>query len=198
MKIARLPALLGIVLASCTLTVSATPILITELDLGAFAPYGDAHVGTEIGEAITAYNLAHTPDLPTTGIGSVPNVKVNTGDSAPSPFPTFAANTLSITITGGYYNYLFLHWGGPDTDIQYKNPQLYYIGGDLGALTFNAPSNFIPNRDPKQYGLSFYSLYSPIEQVPPPSVPDGGATVALLGMGLTALEGLRRRFKASV
>jgi hypothetical protein len=155
--------------------VKADPVLITTLNLGSFPPYGDGTVQSGITAAITAWNVANNPDLPLTGIGATPNVKKTNSD--------FGENVVSISLTGlGAYNYIFMHWGGPNTDSTYKNPQLYYLNG-VNTWTFTAPLN-----GTQVYGLSFYSLYSPTT-----SVPDGGATAALLGVGLLALAGLARR-----
>ena len=183
--------MLGVVCAALALTMTAraTPILITELNLAAFPPYGDGTDQTAINAAIGAYNLDHPmAQLPTTGIGATANIKVNTGDTAPTPYPSFSANTLSITVPAGSYNYIFLHWGGPNDDAAYKNPQLFYVGGDTGSDVFNAPLN-----GTQQYGLSFYSLYGPSG---PSNVPDGGMTAALLGLAFCAVQVLRRTLPA--
>lgn len=179
-----------VALVGCmALDAKAIPTQITELNIGAFPSFGDGNVGTQVGLAITAYNLANpSATLPTSGIGSTPNIKVNTGDVAPSPYPSFGANTLSISIPAGSYNYIFLHWGGPNEDASYFNPQLFYIGGETGNLTFNAPVNTAANGGTGRYGLSFYSLYSPTT-----SVPDGGSTIALLGSALVGVGALRRK-----
>ena len=133
-------------------------------------------------------------------------------------FPTFGTGTLQISLPMGEYNYLFLHWGGPNVDVFYQNPQLYYIGGEAGSLTFTAPvySEQIPvvyftsgSRAGQikkaagvvnhQYGLSFYSFYSEISVITPTpgdppstSLPDSGTSVVLLGAGLAGIVGLRR------
>lgn len=200
------------------LTAQATPTLITTLDLSQFPSFGDSQVQSGIQNAITAWNAANDPDLPTTGIGSTPDVKLNQGDVV-SGFPTFGGDTLAIELPAGTYNYVFLHWGGPNVDAFYKNPELYYIGGETGTVNFTAPiyTEQIPaeyfTSGPKagqlkkaasevnhQYGLSFYSFYSEIPVVPPPpgnppptSLPDSGASLALLSVGVLGLAGLQRR-----
>jgi hypothetical protein len=124
-------------------------------------------------------------------------------------FPTFDEDTLSLSLPMGDYNYLFLHWGGPNEDDLYKNPELYYIGGDSGGLVFSAPVRHVPAvyytsgpkkgqiktpAQDKQYGLSFYSYYSAVPTVPEPSlaVPDEGSNVVLLGVGFLGLAGASR------
>lgn len=156
----------------------ATPVSITTLDITQFPSYGDENVANGITNAINTWNLTHDP-LPTTGINSTPDFK-----------QTISENVLSLNLSLGGYNYLFLHWGGPNDDANYKDPELYYIGNDSGLATFNAPFNTAKD---KQYGLSFYSLYSPKESTPTNSVPDASATVALLGVGLVSIAALNRK-----
>jgi len=192
----KLSSAAALMLASMLGNLSATPVLITTLDLNDFPSYGDGNVQIEINQAIAEWNTLYNPDLPTAGVGATPNFKLNTG-----------GNQLSIDLTLGSYNYLFMHWGGPNEDLTYFNPQLYYIGGDSGLTTFNAPVNHIPGHwetkkvkgvdtqvwveaQDKVYGLSFYSFYSPKE---PPSVPDNGVSVILLGLGLVSLALFRRK-----
>lgn len=171
--------LLAATILSCTLAVSATatPILIP-LDISKFPSYGDSNVGNQINLTITSYNTLFATALPTYGVGALPDYKADNS--------TFGTDKLSIDLALGGYNYIFLHWGGPDLDTYYKNPQLYYIGADTGTYKFVAPWNTEPPKD-KQYGLSFYSFYSPI------NVPDNGSTVALLGLGLVGMSVVARK-----
>lgn len=178
--------LIAAVILSCTLSVSAmaTVILLPTLDLNSFPSYGDGNVGTQVNKAIASYNAVFLASLPDYGVGIVPNAKFGS-DEAP-------LGGLSLDLTLGSYNYIFLHWGGPNIDAAYKNPQLYYIGADTGTYTFVAPWNTEPNPD-KQYGLSFYSLYS---EIPSSNVPDNGSTVALLGLTMIGMVALRRKVNA--
>jgi len=200
-----------------TLAVNATPVSIDTLNLAQFPSFGDGNVQSGIQSAITAWNATHDPDLPSTGIGATSDIKLNQAEVV-AGFPTFGTGTLQISLPMGEYNYLFLHWGGPNVDVFYQNPQLYYIGGEAGSLTFTAPvySEQIPvvyftsgSRAGQikkaagvvnhQYGLSFYSFYSEIPVITPTpvdppstSLPDSGTSVVLLGAGLAGIVGLRR------
>jgi hypothetical protein len=170
----KLLGLAALCVLPLTVSLKANPVLITTLNIGAFPPYGDSTVQTGITNAITSWNVTHDPDLPLTGIGPTPNVKVD----------SFPNGTISITLSGlGAYNYIFMHWGGPNADSSYNNPQLYYLGGTTN-WTFNAPTN-----NGQTYGLSFYSLYSPTTT----NVPDGSTTALMLGLGLLGLGALARR-----
>ena len=173
-------------IVGCALAISAqaTVIKLPTLDLNNFPSYGDENVGIQVNNAINVYNAVFLASLPDYGVGSTPDFKADNS--------VFGTNLLSIDLTLGSYNYVFLHWGGPDIDESYKNPELYYIGSDTGTYTFVAPWNTAPDPD-KQYGLSFYSFYS---EVPPTSnVPDGGSTVALLGLGMIGMTVIGRRVK---
>jgi len=62
--------------------------------------------------------------------------------------------------------------------------RVWYVAG---LTTVDIPNNF----NGSQYGLSHYSLFNPGT-----SVPDGGATLMLLGGALAGLETLRRKLRA--
>jgi hypothetical protein len=177
---------IGLFAVATLATLKATPVLITTLDISQFPSYGDGNVQTGINNAIAAWNVTHDPDLPTVGVGSTPNLKVG-DDAAP-------LGGLSITLDLGAYNYVFFHWGGPNADATYKNPQLYYIGGDSGPVTFTAPWNTAPDPN-KQYGLSFYSFYSPTDRK---TVPDNGATLFLVAIGFMCIAATGRLFRPAL
>jgi hypothetical protein len=80
----------------------------------------------------------------------------------------------------GTFTYLFAKYDG-----QNDNSVVWYIGDLSGVLT-------IPGFGPNGYGLSGWILFGPTGG----SVPDGGATVMLLGAALGAL-GMARRFLKS-
>ena len=106
-------------------------------------------------------------------------------DFGPLPAPVFATKstgpfpstgTTTIDLGSGLYSYLFAKY-----DSQNTFSVVWYVGNLSGLIT-------IPNSN-GQYGLSSWILFGPGV----PGVPDGGATVMLLGTALGAL-GIVRRF----
>jgi len=98
------------------------------------------------------------------------------------PTAVFALNGSGTTIdlgNGALYSYLFAKYGGPD-----HGSEVWYVGNLNGIITIPATVG--------QYGLSGWTLFGPGGV----NVPDGGATVMLLGAALGAI-GLARRFLRS-
>ncbi len=83
---------------------------------------------------------------------------------------------MSIDLgTQGTYDYLFAHYGGPRGGFA----EVWYVG-DLSGMITTPPTAF-------RYGLSGWALFTA-----PAGVPDGGATVMMLGAALGALAVMRR------
>ncbi len=99
-----------------------------------------------------------------------------------SPLNTavWASNGTSTTINLGTtgYEYLLAKYDGPN-----YGSEVWYIGGLTGSITIPATAGT------QGYGLSGWTLFTPAQT---PSVPDGGSTVAFLGLALVGVEGLRR------
>ena len=85
----------------------------------------------------------------------------------------------TINLGAGVYSYLFAKYGGQN-DVS----QVWYVGNLSGIVT-------IPALGPRGHALTLWKLFPPGGQVP-----DGGATVMLLGAALGAL-GMARRFLIS-
>jgi hypothetical protein len=102
-------------------------------------------------------------------------------DFGPLPGPaTLALRGTGTTInlgTQGTYDYLFAHYGGPGGGFA----EVWYVGDLSGVI--NIPATGLG------HGLSGWALFT----APEGAVPDGGATVMLLGAALGAL-GVVRRF----
>jgi hypothetical protein len=113
---------------------------------------------------------------PGTFSGQTITGSVNTFASLPNANPTAAVSGTSTTIdlgAGGLYSYLFAKYDG-----QNDNSQGWYVGNLSGIVTIPAfgPGGILLPR--------------------PGVVPDGGATVMLLGAALGALA-MARRFLMS-
>jgi hypothetical protein len=97
----------------------------------------------------------------------------------PLPTAVFALNGTSTTINlgaQGTYQYLFAKYDGPN-----YGSEVWYVGDLSGIITIPAKAG--------KYGLSGWTLFTGASN----GVPDGGATVMLLGTALGAL-GMVRRF----
>jgi hypothetical protein len=133
---------------------------------------GSTTVTTWLNGLINTYNGANTPPLP-----SPATLSFNSSDDP--AMPGYPPNTgTSVVMPMGTYEYLVLKWGG---GFQPGAFSAYYIGGiNEGVWTFNSPND----RD-----LSGYRLY---DASTPPSVPDGGIGVMVLGAALGLLGLIRR------
>lgn len=168
-------ALSAVILLSICAT--ATPITLNAGGSPQPSNAGDRTIQTWLIHAINNYNTAHGTTLSTASVGAHPDVKVNLGASAPAGYPTFAANTLSITLPANLNEYLVLHWGGQGGGV--------YQAFDLSTFPEGSDIFQAPGRN----GLSFYSFYG---QAAPAPVPEPG-TLALLGSGMLGLAGVLRR-----
>jgi hypothetical protein len=107
----------------------------------------------------------------------------SSNDPAPDyPDAGFALNGTGTSIDlgdGTLYSYLFAKYDGPNA-----GAEVWYVGGLSGIVTIPAVGLAGQN-----YGLSGWTLFGPGAN----GVPDGGATVMLLGAALGSL-GMARRF----
>ena len=104
-------------------------------------------------------------------------------DFGPLPSPATLAlrgtgTTIDLGATAGVFDYLFAHYGGPGGG----TAEVWFVGDLSGIIT-------IPATGFGGYGLSGWALFT----APGGAVPDGGATVMLLGAALAAI-GVARRF----
>jgi hypothetical protein len=103
-------------------------------------------------------------------------------DFGPLPSPATLAlrgtgATINLGPTAGAFDYLFAHYGGPGGGFA----EVWYVGDLTDIITI--PSTGLG------HGLSGWALFT----APGGAVPDGGATVMLLGAGLCVL-GIARRY----
>jgi VPDSG-CTERM motif len=86
---------------------------------------------------------------------------------------------------GTLFSYLFAKYDGPNA-----GSEVWYVGGISGVISI--PQKGLAGQ---KYGLSGWTLFGPGGSGG--HVPDGGATAALLGLGLAGVAGLRARFGRS-
>ena len=102
-------------------------------------------------------------------------------NNAFSPLPQAAlagqvnGTSTTVNLGSGLYTYLFAKYDGPN-----YGSEVWYVGNLSGIITIPATAG--------GYGLSGWTLFGPGGQVP-----DGGATLMLLGAALGVL-GIARRF----
>lgn len=123
----------------------------------------------------------------TTYVNHLINMVIGTTDSADGqtytrssnffgvlPAAVWAGNGTSTSIDlGSGYLYLFAKYDGPN-----YGSEVWYVGNLSGTITIPATAG--------GYGLSGWTLFNGSR------VPDGGSTIAFLGLALTAVELLRR------
>jgi hypothetical protein len=145
---------------------------------------GDDTLAAWASGAITTYNNLYNagPDLP-----ALPALafKVNPGDPTPVGFTFgFGVTSISLNLTGN--TYIILGWGGTDIPNDSGTAiNLYYIPTS-DTYDFTAQPN-------ASGGLSSIHVYG--GGTPGDSVPDAGATIALLSIGLAGIEAARRKLR---
>jgi hypothetical protein len=130
-------------------------------------------VGMALGTTDAA--LGQTFERSNNDFGSLPTA-VFALNGSPDPDVDFT----TIDLGTGLYSYLFAKYDGPNA-----GSEVWFVGNLSGIITI---PNFglLPGQN---YGLSGWTLFGPGAN----GVPDGGATVMLLGAALGSL-GMARRF----
>ena len=100
--------------------------------------------------------------------------------------PSQGGNNQVDLGTGGFL-YLFAKYDGPN-----YGSEVWYVGGLTGIITIPAFAGG-NGMGSGQYGLSGWTLFTPGGN----TVPEGGSTIAFLGLALTAAELLRRGVRRS-
>lgn len=112
------------------------------------------------------YNATTEPDLPAPATYGSENIG----------FPKDGLTTIDLDVSG--FNYLKIKWSG--------KWQYYYIGGLTGEYRFDST---VKNQNGKDQAGSHYTFFMPTR------VPDGGATLWLMGSALFGLGLFGRRKK---
>ncbi len=181
---------LMIVLA-CALALGLTPLVAGATELTFGDQYYIGHINDGIpsspADEVSYINNLITlgTEQPVTPIGTEAYDRLDSALVASFPTAVItdnyrdeSGNNLGIDVTG--YKYLLAKY-----DAFHAGSYVWDVSGLTGEIA-------IPAADPPcgQYGLSHYSLYN----YKPPTVPDGGATVMLLGGALVAIAAFRRKF----
>ena len=126
-------------------------------------------IGLTAGGSGTFHNPPHAQTITrsTNLFASLPNALVPGAQTGTS-------TTINLG-AGGVFSYLFAKYDG-----QNDRSVVWYVGNLSGMIT-------IPLNGPLGHGLSGWTLFPPGD-----SVPDGGATVMLLGAALGVLAVTRR------
>jgi hypothetical protein len=173
--------------AFCAATLALSPNA-SALTFGDANDLGQVLVGIPSGDdARTAYVnhlIDMVPGTSDSALGQTFNRSLaNPGPGFPNyPDAVFGVNGSGTSIDlgdGTLYSYLFAKYDGPNA-----GSEVWYVGGLSGIITIPAVGLAGQN-----YGLSGWTLFGPGV----PGVPDGGATVMLLGAALGSL-GMARRF----
>ena len=119
-----------------------------------------------------------------TALGQTFNRSLQDPTNGVYPTAVFNKNgkTLTVDLGAGGFTYLFAKYDGKNA-----GSEVWYVGGQTGVIDVPAVGLLGQN-----YGLSGWTLFGGT-----PSTPDSGMTVALLGLGLASLAGLRARFGRS-
>lgn len=138
---------------------------------------GAAKIEGWLGCAIENYNALPTTDLPTDTTTLFRNNQFQDNGPAGADFPVFGSGLTAITIPILWgHQYVVLHWGQGAGTLT-PDYQVFFVSREPGFTS----TEF---RNADQQGLSFYSVHG---------VPDGGATLVLLGCALLGLGLLHRR-----
>ena len=158
---------------------SAIPQIITNLSIGDTHELGFVNFGIPSGDAdrVTYVNHLIGMALGTQGDADGQHYTRSNNDFGSLPAAVFDHNGTgtSVNVGAGGFLYLFAKYDGPN-----YGSEVWYIGGMTGTIVIPGFAN--------DYGLSGWTLFTPGGN----TVPDGGSTIAFLGMALTAAELLRR------
>jgi hypothetical protein len=168
------------ILSICVVALALTQAQASTIDLTDYGPQPADRTKPTIeawlDSLIANYNTAHA-DLPDPGLRLF---RVNSDDAtSPAGFPTFSGGT-SITLPEGEFDYLTLHWLGPNGGFT----QAFYVGDvTTGTITFESPLQTKLNGiDQKQYDLSWYAGFHKVTATPEPAIMVAGVwTLLLLG-----------------
>ncbi|MGZ5568775.1 MAG: VPDSG-CTERM sorting domain-containing protein [Limisphaerales bacterium] len=185
---AGLVAVNATAIPTLTLTVDGNlPPGTTSYVLGAIDPDHPANATSEV-DAINAILALSLGGSGTSG-GNTIYRSQNTFGSLPAATLTGTSGTGTATsfIDSGY-TYLVAKYDGPN-----GVTEVWDLAGVAAGTQITIPANAFGDNN-NQYGLSGWNFFNQIT-TNITSVPDGGSTVALLGLALAGAEALRRKMQ---
>lgn len=158
-----------------SLPLSESSTLVTDVRMKSVGNAGNGVVFEWLSDDVAYYNEIFSASLPT---------PVGDGSNGVTPF--YSTNKSYAVLDG--YDYAVLHYGvGPGgAPGSGGGLQIWYLDGTTGNFDFGSKGKG-PNG---KGGISFLRLYKGEDH----NVPDGGTTVILLGLSLSALVAFRRKF----
>lgn len=140
-------------------------------------------------DSINTFNTAQYAGWPLPSLG---DYAFGVGQGAANPIgSSFGSTTYSITLDLTGYNYIVLSWGGSKIPGDTGTADYLYYIGDTTTWTFYN-KRVASDGALAKGGLSGIRVYGGGT-----SVPEGGMTAALLGLGLVAVSLISRRRAAS-
>jgi hypothetical protein len=185
----KITALAGFSIAMLTASAFGNPIQV------AYSPVltqptsnGTTQVATWAADAIATFNTAQYAGYPLPSLGVEAFAVTQGGNDGPDGW-NFGLGVDSKTLDLTGYTYIVVSWGGSNIpDDKGTADYLYYINGS-GSWTFhNANASGDGAAALASGGLSGIRVYGGTSRVP-----DGGATVVLLGLGLVGMGFIARR-----
>jgi hypothetical protein len=188
MKMRNLKHVAAIALAVGLL--AGLPSVASALTFGDANDLGQVLFGIPSGDADRTSYVNHligmTPGTSDSFSGQTFNRTLASCGTCPTAILSFSGSSTTIDLGTGGYTYLFAKYDGPNAGSEVWNVQ-----GLTGIITIPATGLAAQNDAGHGYGLSGWTLFGGANQVP-----DGGSTVALLGVALGGLEAVRRMLRA--
>ncbi len=179
-------SLYGIVIDSTELLGTVTPNPTN-------SPANEAAELSFINQLLSQYNAS--PKVVTVSSGGL-LYRLQPGADVPAaPLPAPTSNLIPNTNLNFVSGNVNLGTGGSYLVAKVaENFGVYYIGGLTGSHTLT--NNIFLNSNSQAQDFSHFAVFGPVvpgSNTPGIGVPDGGPTIALLGVGLLGLAALRRR-----
>jgi hypothetical protein len=154
---------------------------VSALTIGDSHELGFVNFGIPSGDADRTLYVNHLIDqaLGTTDVADGQTYTRSNNSFGSLSDAVFALNGTSTSINVTGYDYLFAKYDGPN-----YGSEVWFVGDLSGVITIPATGG--------KYGLSGWTLFTSDGGN---NVPDGGATVALLGAALMGLAALRARLQ---